>query len=695
MKSPLLCGVVLLGHFASLHANEPTTLPPLHIESAPADQQPPTSPSLQAGLFDGHQELSKTLTTLPGVCMRALGGHAGEPVIRGLGWERVDTQYNGLNLYGACPSRMDPPLNLFSANSMDTVEVEFGPASVTKGPLPIGGRILLENHLDLAPGDGPLHSVQASGSASTVGDSYATGIQAEHATASSAFRIEGSIESSGDYDSGDGTTVQANRDSEKAAAFWTQRLSDHVLLELGTRWIYDTDVDYIALPMDSRYAKTNITTGQLTWSPEGDFLKEVQFRTGLGEVEHLMDNQDKANRRMVEAFTPSTAESSHAALETNWKIDSGELRVGIDGSRLERDALRNRTMVMMNRTFLDPIWPDLTQEQIGVFAEWERPIGTQTQLRAGLRADWFEQDAGKADQRIVPGPGVGPTTVKDAWVDVGGSEPGVVQTEDTPVSANLALQHTLESDWMLQLGLSRVEAVPNLTQRYLSFGPVPGGFGVGNPSLDMETKWELELRTEGSVGAHRMGAAVFAARVEEYLLPTTVAMLDVNGDGRIDRVRGTKNADAELFGAEASALIVCSDSLTLPVSLGIVRGEVADTGTPLPEIPPLDLRAALRWEQGESHPWFIEFGGQFAARQDRIDPEFGEDETPSYALFHLKGGWTFAEGWRIEAGIENLFDREYHDHLTREVLLPEGDLKAGDEVPGPGRGFHLALQADW
>lgn len=694
MNQSLLTGVALLGLCSLSHSSEPVTrLSPLTV-AASTTQLPSFTPP-DPGLTDAGRELSKTLPSLAGVTMRTQGGHCGEPILRGLGWERVDTQYNGLALYGSCPSRMDPPLHLFTLGQMESVAIELGPASVTHGPVPIGGRILLENHLEFSENDATETSVQIHGAASSAGDAVGGGIQGDLITPTTAFRIEGSIESSNDYESGDGTQVQANRDSEKSAAFWKQQLPGDLILELGTRWVYDKDIDYVALPMDGRYVKTNITTGQLHWTPDHERLNEVTWRAGYGEVEHLMDNRDKANRRRVRASTPSTAESMSTALHTRWNLANGELVSGIDASQLDRDALRTRTMVMMNRTFRDPIWPDLRQEQVGIFTEWTGALSDTIQIQAGVRADTFTQDAGKATMRIVPGPGVGPTTVQDAWVDVGGSEPGVVKTEDTPLSANLILQHTLQADWMIQAGLSRVEAVPNLTQRYLSFGPVPGGFGVGTPSLDPETKVEIEFRTEGRIGPHAVGVAVFAAHVQDYLLPTTITMLDVNGDGRKDRVRGTINEDAELYGAEASATLVLSEALTLPITLSFVRGEVSDSGEPLPEIPPMDVRAALRWQGGGARPWYAEAGIYAAARQDRVNSEFGEDETPSYALIHIKAGMDLTEHWKLEAGVENLFDREYHDHLSREALLPEGDLKAGDEVPGPGRGFQLAAKATW
>ncbi|MGA0369771.1 MAG: hypothetical protein ACO3N7_10015, partial [Kiritimatiellia bacterium] len=67
----------------------------------------------------------------------------------------------------------------------------------------------------------------------------------------------------------------------------------------------------------------------------------------------------------------------------------------------------------------------------------------------------------------------------------------------------------------------------------------------------------------------------------------------------------------------------------------------------------------------------------------------------SFAVLHLRGGTEIRPGWTLEAGIENLLDREYHEHLTREVLLPEGDLMAGDEVPNPGRTFTLSTRINW
>jgi len=687
----LTIGAVFVASTVSAQSLETHDLKPLQVNNRALPES-----SLTSGLplAKQQEELSKSLTTLPGVSMRRQGAQAGEPVLRGLGWERVTTQYNGLCLYGACPSRMDPPISLFTAASLQSIIVELGPASVIHGPLSTGGRILLSDELNFAPPGEKSYSGSALGSLGSNGKTREGMITTGGANERQAWQVHLGTDKTEDYFSGDGTRVSANSESEEASAQFKTKLGDEWILDLTTRWIYDQDVEYISLPMDSRYAKTNIYISNLKWLPESGNLKELRFRAGLGTVDHLMDNRDKANRKMVEASTPSTSDSYNASILTRWGLQGGELRSGIDASQLDRDALRTRKMTAMGMSFKDPIWPDITSEQAGIFGEWEGSVSDSLRLRAGARVDQVRSDAGKADAVIVPGPGFGKTTVNEAWQTVGGSTHDDPEQEDTLLSANLVLSQNLSENWIGQIGLGRTEAVPNLTQRYLSFGPAPGGYGVGTPSLEPETKYEIELRVEGQRGPHQIGLATFASRINDYLLPTTLTMADVNGDGRVDRIKGTVNQNAEMWGLEASARMDLPQGFSAPLSVSWVRGQTTE-GDDLPEIPPLELRTALRWAGTQEQRPYAELGMRFAYKQENIDPTFGEDETPSFAVLHLRGGYELRPGWMLEAGIENLLDRNYHEHLTREAILPIGDLAAGDEVPSPGRSFTLSTRINW
>ena len=61
---------------------------------------------------------------------------------------------------------------------------------------------------------------------------------------------------------------------------------------------------------------------------------------------------------------------------------------------------------------------------------------------------------------------------------------------------------------------------------------------------------------------------------------------------------------------------------------------------------------------------------------------------------HVEAAYVFRPHFRLKAGIANLLDREYSEHLTREALLPVGDLGPGDEIPETGRAFYAVVAMD-
>ena len=50
---------------------------------------------------------------------------------------------------------------------------------------------------------------------------------------------------------------------------------------------------------------------------------------------------------------------------------------------------------------------------------------------------------------------------------------------------------------------------------------------------------------------------------------------------------------------------------------------------------------------------------------------------------------------RVEIGIDNLLDADYHEHLDREAPGAVGDLVAGGEIPAPGRALSLTVASRW
>jgi len=46
----------------------------------------------------------------------------------------------------------------------------------------------------------------------------------------------------------------------------------------------------------------------------------------------------------------------------------------------------------------------------------------------------------------------------------------------------------------------------------------------------------------------------------------------------------------------------------------------------------------------------------------------------------------------LEAGVENLFDKEYRDHLSGRNRTIQSDIALGEKLPGAGRGAYITVR---
>jgi iron complex outermembrane receptor protein len=276
-----------------------------------------------------------------------------------------------------------------------------------------------------------------------------------------------------------------------------------------------------------------------------------------------------------------------------------------------------------------------------------------------------------------------------------GPEATNVQQNDPLGSGNVLFEWRPGVDLVVHVGAGVSSRAAGVTERFFAFAPAPGGFMVGNPTLSPEIKYEVQ----GGVGWQNqwvaMSGSLFCFWFHDYIYPFTIDRRDVNGDGVEDDVRGFRNVDARLCGGEGTAVVKPWGPLSIPLTIAYVRGINTSDDTDLPRIPPLEGRAAARVDLGKKLPWWAEFGGRFVARQSKIDHDFPESETPGFAVFHLRGGFEAFGRLQIDAGIENLFDQAYTEHLTPWAAAGSGDLQQGDEIPEPGRYFHVGFKLDF
>ena len=637
----------------------------------------------------GGDNLAENLEHLPGVAAVRRAASAAEIVIRGLGWERVQTVLGAVPLYGACPGRMDPPATYLTDLSTENVTV-LRQGGTSGGPGGTGGAIMANPDYERRPG-------AESGVTPWLGLGYES--------AREGVRFEGGLFGSSeamdykfgvghrkyeDYTAPDGTLVPAGSTTTTAAGSVGWRPSANQRLWYAATYALEKDIDFTALPMDN--IETDFWVHNVGWRTTRDegLLREFEITGGLSTVDHLMDNSMKPNRGMMEAATDADTRSAAGhAVFTLAPRENCVLTTGLDFTRLKRDATRTRVMLPSRMTFLDRLWPDAVQTSLGGFADIERQIGDVT-LSLNGRLDVIDSKARAADAASLGG-----RTVREQYVNYYGAEAAETDQSETLGQFDLGFSGELIPDhfWHVRAGLSTRAA--GVSERYYAFGPAPGGFQVGNPTLKAEHKLEGEIGFTVNGEHLTLAASGFQAKVSDFILQTVIDRRDVNGDSIDDTIKGFSNVDATLTGGEVGLEFHPSETVLMPITVSYVRGKNTTDSRDLPEIPPLFGRAEIHWRAHQASTTWLRGGATFASSQENIDPLFAEDRTSGYAIWHVGLESQPVAGWQFGVLVDNLFDRLYNDHLTREAVLAVGDLQPGQEVSAPGRNISVTARMEF
>ena len=104
----------------------------------------------------------------------------------------------------------------------------------------------------------------------------------------------------------------------------------------------------------------------------------------------------------------------------------------------------------------------------------------------------------------------------------------------------------------------------------------------------------------------------------------------------------------------------------------------------LPGISPLETRLGIRLHEPSPEPsWGVEFAARIVDDQDRVARTLGERPTPGFTLYDLRSFWRVRRDIVLTAGVENLTDKFYREHL---------DYRTGRSVFQPGISFYFGSE---
>ncbi len=618
------------------------------------------------------------LKTVPGFNSIRKGGTSGDPVFRGMAASRVNITMDGEQVLGGCGMRMDPPTAYIYPEAFDRVVVVKGPETVLDGPGNSAATVRFESK---APQflTGPWQAMGSAVAASAgrkdlVGD-VAAGTRQLY------VRLNGTRAESGDYADGSGNDVHAayERWSSKVTLGW--RPAQNSLVELSGA-LSNGHAAYADRLMDgAKFKRSNIgLRGE--FALDGTVLRKLEAQAYYNYVDHVMDNYSERE------FAPSMMMPNPSADNPDRRTTGGRVALQLAGPGtltatvgLDHQANRHRDRSTVNETtmpFEDQArTADARFQNSGVFGEATQPFGTSSRLIAGARADRWQA----TDERREVSLGMMGMTAPNPTAGV--------TRHKTLVSGFARIEHDLPAaGTTLYAGIGHVGRFPDYwelvglnregTDSVSAFGTRP------------ERTTQLDVGAVRHAGALEWSVSAFANRVDDYILIQS----DFTKGMRLANV--SRNIEARTIGGEADAAWSMTPNLRLNGALSWTRGHnITDQG-PLAQMPPLEVRFGADYAFGAWHAGLLV---RHAARQDRVAINqgnvVGQDIGPSaaFTVVSVNAALQLPRGVLVSAGIDNLLDRSYAEHLSRSGAMLAGYTQT-TRVNEPGRTLWLKASVD-
>jgi iron complex outermembrane receptor protein len=590
--------------------------------------------------------------------IRKSGNYGLDPVFRGFKYDQLNIVINGAqSATAACPNRMDPPTSQIAPNMMDRVEILKGPYSLRYGA-GLGGTI------NFIPTD-LWFSEQSNvyGRSSVSYESNGNVIRNESQIGFNGRKYDisvfGAWSQGDDYTAGDGSTVGADFSRGSFGSNFGLKINDRQQLRASVTYNKARDTDFPALAMDLREDDTWMLNARHDISFANRSLQSVNTTAYASLVDHKMDNLLKQlDPRMVNAETLAKTMNYGGRSEGKWRFMNSTLHAGLDYRMEGASGERTREMLMgpmAGRVLEDNVWQDGQIEKAGLFAEYIHEVGATSLIISG-RTEWNHSNILDADEGFLSLTNTSETTQINPSVSIGASR-------------------TLNDRSKIGLWAGRVQRSAGLTERFINFFPVgqdPYEL-VGNPELAPEVNNQVDLTYSWTGLNSSINFDVFGSMMTDYI------------SSRIDRslnpvipsspgVRSFINIDqAFKYGFEANWRQGLTEFMHQQIGIAYTYAQDLELEEPLPEIPPLDLSYLLTANFLDKKLQTA-VKGRFVSEQQRISSEFGETITPSFFLLDVYTTYQFSKNLKAIAGINNLLDENYYEHLSRSVVGTNGSI---------------------
>lgn len=595
--------------------------------------------------------VASTLQGSPGVAVASMGPATGKPVLRGLSGDRVLVLEDGMRPGDLSSTSMDHAVAVDPLTAR-RVEVVRGPMSLLYGSSALGGVVnVIREEIPSSRPD-HLHGV-ISAQGSSVNRGGTVGGSVELPLGQLSLRADLSGRTAGDLRTPAGTLANTG----------TQTMGTGVGVSLVRDWGY-SGLSY------RYYGNDYGLPGGFVGAHPGGVDIAMRRQMVRSETDWHVDRGPWESVKATLGFT----DYSHEELEGDGDV----------GTRFQQ--LMTAAEVVARHERIGPFASGV----VGMRGQY-RDITTGGSLRTPSTADWSL--AGFVVEEAQLGPVRLQGGVRYDVARYIPLEEAVVTVRDEQIPANartfgslsgsLGALYQFGEGWRAGVSLSRAYRTPDFNELY-SDGPhlAAYSYDVGNPRLDAETGFGVDLFVRVERERFRGELALFRNAMDGYVFPRNTGELGRQGQRWKFQY---SNEDALLVGGEFDAEWTVRPHVVVDATVSYVRGTILGPrdsipgidGAPgvlesgnLPLMPPLNGRIGLRHDTPK---WFAGGGVRLAAAQSQLG-DF-ETTTAGSATFDANIGWRLLFGTRLHTltfRVENLFDTEVREHLSRtKEIIPE------------------------
>lgn len=606
----------------------------------------------------------------PGINSADMGHGISKPFMRGLGFSRVVTLYQGNKLenhqWGA-----DHGLGLNDLG-VASAQIIKGPASILYGSGAIGGVIVLnddESYLD---------STKITGNFGTTVNTVSAGLRTYGSLGKkfkNGFFIAGDLaaENHADYKDGNNRIVGNSRFNSQTIRLHLGIQKEHFRNKLSYTYnnqllgiIDDNEmIDSLSLAtfhndraMQLPYQRVtdHLISYQQEMKHSDQLTSEVSLSYHFNDRNEIEENVNEIDLGLTQAHTFYTA-------RFNYRKEKWKHSLGLQGSIVDMKNKEEAKEILIPNAFS-------IENGLYYLGTWRKNKHT---LQGGIRYDVRYTEGNSNQANII--------------------EQGYQLPEDpadrklgrlfTGFTGSLGYTYEFNKGSRIKSNLSSGYRAPDIAELFAN-GNHPGTnrFEVGNVNFSREQNLQMDLSWGQEAKRFNYEISLFGNVITNYIFFSDSG--DTTNTGL--NIWSFNQTDAVLFGGEfhTEYIPLSNERLSLSLSGSLIRGTQTETRENLTFIPADRLIFRVNYQPISNSPLFIHSSFQQIFTQNR--PGFNEQTTNGYQLWNagLKYDFTLRKNTLAVAitGF-NLLNLTYVDHLS---------VLRAFSIPSPGRNLMLNLQ---